>query len=677
MKNIIITIAAIIISIGSYAQNNDADTLLLFSKLTNEGITLRIMPQKAQTWLLGAENGYDIYRKESGVDKEFKLLTKTPLKPFYGDDYNVFENGNDVKELQQKAIFDNIAKNKLKMSMHERILFVDKLQNEYGFYVLVSTRIKTLAQSSGMEYLDKTAKKNKLYIYKVKIADDNNSSHSTESLITHQTTEISIPDLDPIEMDKEAKLTWMHLKNNNPILCYHIEKSEDGNNFTRITEAPVYPTNMSIDEDDFNKEVFIMDSLNSNYKPYYYRIIGIDMWAEEHTSQSVIKVIGRDKTPPPIVNGISYDINEESKSITYKWNYNAPNDFAGFRFYTSNKLKGQYTLQNIELSSDTIREFTINNAGESDVFYLRIAAFDTANNVSHSLPKFANVPDIYPPSAPTNTSAKIDTVGNMKIIWNANPENDIKGYKVFASNSKNSKMISVTPMLLSDTFYMDTLNIQVLNKYKYFTLMAVDYNFNMSPKSETIKVQLPDVIRPSAGKITSLKIQDSRVIVNWIPSASNDIAKQNILRRKVGIEAWEITATISDTATVYIDSPQEKAAYEYSIEAIDSAGNIGVKSFVFAVEFKNDKAMISIEEFKVKRKNSNVILSWKSSGKQANYYIVYREQKGKSIKRIASVKDMKYTDSTVAKDNIYKYYIVAQDDKGVLHTKSKTKKVSI
>jgi fibronectin type 3 domain-containing protein len=674
MKKIYIAIIALMISSFSFGQI-ESDTLLLFTKLSNQGVHLKIMPQKAQTWLLGAENGYQIYRKEVGVNKDFVLLNKEPLKPFSGSDYDVFENGKDVKELQQKAIFDNIARNKQKMNMAERVQFVNNLQNEYGFYILVSTRIPSLAKSSGTVFLDKTAKKGKLYIYKVSIAGDNQPSRRTEKIVNHMTDDLGVAELEPTEMDHQIRLNWTHVKENNPILCYHIEKSEDGVNFTRITEAPVYPTNMGNDDEaSFSKEVFYIDSLEANYKTYYYRMVGIDAWATEHQSPIIIKVIGRDRTPPPAVVSAKYNVDTLSKSITYHWNYDAPTDFAGYKFYLSNKLKGEYQLQDEAQASTTNSSFTIKNAGEFDVFYLRVETWDTAGNKSISLPFFAYVADIYPPSSPTGANAHIDTNGIMTLSWDANTEADVVGYKILASQSAKRRMIAITPKILSDTFFVDTLNIKVLNKYKYFRIMAVDHNFNMSAPGKLIKVTLPDVVAPSSGKITSVDAQASEVIINWIQSASNDVASQRILRRKMGSDQWQEVKSVGFNTTSYTDKPFA-GAWEYSIMAVDSSGNKGIKSFTYAIEIKAKAEHITIDNFKAKKSKKGVELSWNSSGQQAKFFIIYRQDKKGSLKAIASVADTKYIDSQVQKGNSYKYYIVPQDDKGVKYSMSKVEKV--
>ena len=90
------------------------------------------------------------------------------------------------------------------------------------------------------------------------------------------------------------------------------------------------------------------------------------------------------------------------------------------------------------------------------------------------------------------------------------------------------------------------------------------------------------------------------------------------------------------------------------------------------------KEDISISNFKAKKKNGSVQLSWNASdASKVNYYIIYRKDKNNDLRMIASVKDMTYIDHQVVKDGQYRYYIVAQDNSGKHYSASKIQRVGI
>jgi hypothetical protein len=680
MKKITIIIA-MVISIAGYAQIANTDTLLVYTKYTNEGVMIKIAPQLAQTWLLGAENGYEITRAESGTDNEPVLITRKPLKPFTAAEYEEMENGDSVKAYQQLAIFDNMAKNKSKMSMYDRVLFSTKLQNDYGFYYMLVTRIREIGKTSGLEFIDKTAEKDRSYIYSVKIKGDKVESRQGYSFINTVEEQMVLPELVCIEGDKSVEFNWEHKGGTDPVLCYYIEKSEDGKTFHRISSAPVYyqPENKYRPEEEVNNPKIISrnDSLKENYKPYYYRLVGVDIWAEEHTSEDVVKVVGVDKTPPPAVTTISSRDSIEEKSLIFSWEYNAPSDFAGFKLLVSNKLSSGYHLADSNLFPASTGEYTLKNFDKNQPVYFRILTLDTAGNYSVSEPEFAMLPDLFPPSVPTGFTAAVDTNGVLTLRWNANPENDIKGYHVLGCNSARGRYISATGLSVKDTFYIDTLNTNSLTKYKYFRLEALDYNFNTSEQTEPVTVSLPDRIAPLSPVILKVKSGKNGVRINWIPSGSEDVKQQQILRRKAGDDQWKIIGNTAPADTVFVDNLTETGTYDYAMRAIDSAGNKGVFSPEFTVEVKPQKPQILITGFKAKKKNGAAVLTWSSEGATPKFYLVYREDNNKNIRIIASVRNSGYTDNQVSKGNSYRYYIVAQDDKGKLYTPSKIERVGL
>ena len=679
MKTIAIIITAIVISIAAYSQSTNTDTLLVYSKFTTQGVMIKIAPQLAQTWLLGAENGYLITRTEIGAEGNPVLLTQKPLKPFTLTECAQLENGDSIKAFQQLSIFDNMAKNKTKMSMVDRIQFIDKLQNDYGFYYLLASRIRDIAKISGLEFLDKTAEKGKIYAYSVKIKGDKSSSRQSESIINTSENQIIIPELIAIAEDRSVDFNWIHRGGTDPVLCYYLEKSEDGKVFQRVNRAPFYynPENKyeSTETLDVGKILSHRDSLDANYKLWYYRLVGLDIWAMEHVSAEVVKVMGVDKTPPNPVEKVSSFDSIENKSITYKWDYDAPSDFAGFKLFVSDKIRGGYHPVVDSLLSPQTREFTLENITEGTPIFLRLVTFDTAGNYSFGNPNFTMLPDLYPPSSPTGFKAKIDSNGVLLLSWNANPEKDIRGYRILGANSKRERFISSTGLAVRDTFFIDTLNINSLSKYKYFRLEAIDNSFNTSEQTAYITVVLPDKVAPSPGLINEVIKENESIRINWTPSPSIDIKAQEILRRSNNNKSWVIAGTVLNTDTTFIEKQSEKGLFEYSLRAIDSSGNKGAISNVFAIKVSAKRQEISITDFKAKKKNGVAILSWSSEGAQPKFYLIYRETRNSELTLIASVSESNYRDVQVQKGITYKYYIVPQDEEGKKYTMSKIEKV--
>jgi fibronectin type 3 domain-containing protein len=676
MKKIYIFNVLMVFSLMLNAQVSNTDTLFLYSKYTDKGVKLKIIPQLAQTWLLGAEKGYTITRTESGGKKV--VLNKDPLLPYSKEECSVFENGDSLAEFNQTAIYDHIEKNKREMTAFERIGFVEKLQNDYGFYILLATRIPEIGISSGLEFTDETAEKGKTYFYEVKIAGDNHPSRLANCFVNAEKNEVLLPELDAIGNDHTASLSWMHQGVTEPILYYYVEKSEDGSNFERISYPIYYSPEDRFEESHSNnkaKVIYKEDSLVENYKTYFYRLVGVDVWAEEYISDDKVMVVGEDQRPPHPVDVLNVDLDKVSKKITYSWDYEEPADFAGFRFFSSDRINGKYKPLNEGISIKDIRSFTIDNAKENEAVFFMVVAYDTSGNYAPSEPKIAMLPDLYPPSVPTGFNARIDTNGCVTLYWNANPENDIKGYRIFASNSKKDKGASLEGLLIKDTFYLDTINLKTLSKFKYFQLEAVDYNINGSGRTAYITVKLPDQQAPSPSQFREIDKTPNGLMLTWSKSLSMDVKNYVIYRKKVTQKNWYLVAEVSSDKNSYKEVDELVGNYEYKLQVVDSSGNKSAFSETILVKVQAKDKQIIFSEIKAKKKDEGVEVSWKTENEKDGYYVVFRKEKSGDFVAIGSVKEHSFLDKNVKKGNTYKYTVFPQQASGVSYIKDKEVKV--
>ena len=58
--------------------------------------------------------------------------------------------------------------------------------------------------------------------------------------------------------------------------------------------------------------------------------------------------------------------------------------------------------------------------------------------------------DTMPPSIPTGLKGVIDSAGICTLTWNQNPEDDIRGYRVFVSNDSTFEFLCCTDTLLKE-----------------------------------------------------------------------------------------------------------------------------------------------------------------------------------------------------------------------------------
>ena len=77
-------------------------------------------------------------------------------------------------------------------------------------------------------------------------------------------------------------------------------------------------------------------------------------------------------------------------------------------------------------------QFTLPSPLETgDRFYYKVAAISVDNDTVYSFHSYFFTLDQEPPSIPTGLKGTIDEKGIVSLEWNKNPDNDIRGYRVF------------------------------------------------------------------------------------------------------------------------------------------------------------------------------------------------------------------------------------------------------
>lgn len=123
-----------------------------------------------------------------------------------------------------------------------------------------------------------------------------------------------------------------------------------------------------------------------------------------------------------------------------------------------------------------------------------------------------------------------------------------------------------------------TTTLQTLTKNKYFKVVAFDKSRNASPYSEILTIKRPDKIPPVAPVFTNFLVSDSSASISWIPSSSDDVAKQ-LLFRKEDEKEWVVLKELAAKTNSYTDISVNNKWYSYALVAVDETGLTSEKSF--------------------------------------------------------------------------------------------------
>jgi hypothetical protein len=221
--------------------------------------------------------------------------------------------------------------------------------------------------------------------------------------------------------------------------------------------------------------------------------------------------------------------------------------------------------------------------------------------------------------------------------------------------------VEVTKFILSKPVFIDTVNIKVLNKKIYYSIVAVDKNYNPSEYTAPILLMRPDIIAPAAPVLTRTEVVKDTIALAWINSASDDIAKYEMTKIEKDEKLSRVMLSWYPSAplTTYKDlSITPGKTYQYRITAYDSAGNKSeTKSREVYFEPGFRKAVTGIKD-SVDRQNKKIILRWKNS-EPATKCIIYRKVNDGPTKILITLEGNieSFTDTMISANNTYIYKI--------------------
>jgi hypothetical protein len=576
MKQHIKLLLLIIIPILTLANEKK---IVVKARPLKDRILLRWAPNHHQAWQIANKNGYLVYRYTILRDKkllrkpEFLNLTPDTLKLAPKDEWRQYAENEEAAMLAAGAIFTSSfdgmnTKGNVMMAIRK----YQELEQRFGFALMAAEQSRTVANLSALFYEDVEAKKNEKYLYRVIVPNTNEID--TGYVFTGITEYAPLPK--PLELsatwgDHHADIRWNKLYLKRYYSSYYLEKSEDGKTFTKVTEKPI--TNIS--KNSKTMYMFKSDSLEQNFKTYYYRVIGINSFGELSPYSDTISGYGYEPVDrSPVITQTKVI---ENKHVELKWLF--PHKFdsiiQGFKIYRTYNPNNGY--KHYETLSSTKQRSYIDSFPEINNYYKISVLIDSVEEKRSFENRYAQLIDSFPPMPPIQLSGNIDTNGLVKLSWANNTEKDLKGYRIYRANDLNEEFGMVSNQTLVENKYTETISLNNLTSNIYYKLSAVDIRGNNSKLSEALELTKPDKIAPVSPFFVDFSASDSGVYMSWINSTSKDVVKHELRRSPMNLNLWKTIKTyekIDSSQYHYFDNEIDfYSTYSYEIYAFDKTGN--------------------------------------------------------------------------------------------------------
>jgi len=646
------------------------------ARYKDANVEIRWIPDNKTILRLGFDNSYTIERSDSGANKFQQIITLMPYTKAQWDTLINNEKNSDTKsgiEMAMNILYTDSAVDKNLNSNGSIAEINEQKSKEDMMYTMVVMSVineRKVAMALGLGYIDNTAIAGKTYTYRIKLNGKSNIYTIEDGIVNIKTITSTILYKNEVFVypgDKRLSFAW---EQKTDLSGYFVERKAEGEAvYKPLNTVPFYPATDQGYEGPVNG-AFKDDSLE-NYKTYQYRFYGNNAFGEKELFAEV-KGMPVDLTPPdkPIVKQPKH---VKPKEVLLSWEqYGDISDLNGYIIARSNKDSGDYHILNKILLPASTRSYgdtTFNKEGLN--FYI-VYALDTAGNISSSFPAYVALIDTTPPAKPQIVSAIIDSTGLVTLTIKLGKERDLKGYRLYKSNSTEHEFSVIQEDFKKDyddtnkikVVLKDTITLQSLTPKIYYRIKALDFNYNQSVFSDIVAVKRPDIIPPVSPVITKVIVGEKQIEIHFVPSSSEDV-KEHTIYRKTKINAnWEIVLKFDSKIKMFIDTNVSTGVtYFYTMRAMDSSKLYS--KYAHEVNGKPYDSGIrpSVKNFTGSIVDKNIVLKWDYTALKNKkvYFIIYKKDKQGHLVQYDITYDKTFTDKHVDPENSYSVKAMTTD----------------
>jgi hypothetical protein len=640
-----------------------AQSLRALAFNAKDSIVVRWAPSTVEAWERFNRNGCRIERVDvSTTDLTAQRLNTDTLKPASLELLKQRLSQNLFAPIIAQALYGtNMAPNT--GDLRAQMDAADQVALRWSLCALYADIDPAIANALGYRWVDKDVSGTGYYLYRVITLDPGHPDTAVVAVDREQGVDAIPhgPSLSAQEKEGSIALRWERDLVYGSFSAYWIERRQNGAAWQRLNNVPFVPMDNKRGAAPYY--TYTDTTIARDYTTYDYRAIGITPFGMVSTEAPVVSAMGRDRTAPasPEMKAVK----DENGRLVVHWEQpGLANDLKGFRVEKTHHAQAAYVPLHRELLPPSARQFTDTSTFLIAENHFRVWAVDTAENESVSLSGYGTLVDSIAPAPAMNLRGSIDTAGVVTVHWPLGKENDILGYRVFFANAADHNFNNLSPEPIQDTIFHDTIPLRTLTKHIYYRVVAVDRNFNHSAMSATLMLVKPDVVAPVAPVFERYAVSDSSVVLHFVPSSSNDVARHLLLRRSERDTAWrEVTAwyTNEDRRTWADRTVEAPSAYTYVMLALDSAGNTSPRSVPLEVRLNAQPQRPAVGAVFATPMDHVVHVRWTVPAKPVKHYVIYRSKNGSAGTSIASAPAdaTTYTDIRVPGKGSYRYAVKA------------------
>lgn len=664
MKNSLLIIL-IFFTTCNYAKAQTA-SIEIIGRLKGDSVTLRWAPSNAIAWKLGNKYGYNIYRyalrsvSDSLITE--KQLVASEIKPLPYDDWEPLVRQDKYAAIAAQALYGESFE--VTNPGANPMAFMDQMneqESRFGFSLYAADLSSQVAGAMGLRLVDKLPNTDVKWVYRVELMQNPAEfkvNSSTVLIDPKEKIKLVPPDDVKAEFgDYRVRLSWASLYDYGSYIAYIIERSDDGGKtFKKRSEVPLAIVSKKNRQ---RRRTYYFDSLEVNYKPYYYRITGISPFGEKGPPSTPVYGAGLGSAGGVTASIDSSSITKEGNGyIRWVFPEGRKQNLMGFKIGRSSKAGGPFKEISPLIEVDQ-KDFIDTYPDPVNYYVVKTIGKDSV--ATESMPVLIQLLDSLPPATPIGLRGTVDTTGIVTLDWKPNQEPDVAGYRVFRANSMEEEFVQITVAPVEFSDYIDEISLETLTEEIYYKVIAIDHHDNPSEYSPPVKLQRPDKIPPVAPVFSGWRSDEKGVSLEWINSTSRDVVKTVLLRTDAKGEEKQIYLTAGQKKAQDMDLIAG-AVYSYTLLAIDDAG-LRSDASTLEIHAYDDgiRPVINIFKGKADREKRRIMLSWNYIQDGVERFLIYRKKGDQPMRLMKAVNgdQQSFLDYNISINNIYSYRIKA------------------
>lgn len=659
----------------------------LLTRSYGDRVVLRWMPEDYVSWKFLRYYGVNVLRVKPGT-MDIDTLAYA-LKPMTREQMEAKYPTTDEQAMAAMGIMyggGRLGVNQTQDppgSMGASVEHNSEQDLSYGYAMLIAEWRPDLAEAMAVGLTDRTAKRGESYDYYVQVIQWELDGKIIFEPGVNEGVEVTAykpQAYEPLVMDtltspRRVALSWIDKEHSS----YEIERREaGGSDWVRLNDKPYVSM---VSDEDFKGICVYSDSVDHE-GTWEYRIMAHDAFGEltppaVHTAY--VRDIEAPKAPEITRIVIDHQDSVDEKILAHVfWHKNeAPEpDLKGYmvHYYNDNITGNHWMPLGDALSAPTDTVATVDVSGLRSGMVC-ILAYDDSGNEGQSLPQFIRIADRKAPTPPDTIYHRVLPHGFVLLSWDTAPEDDdIMYWDVAFANQTDHDFLLRNEGGLTEAAFVDTLALDVNQKYIYYKVRGVDYSGNIGAWSPMLRVLRPHNTPPTTPHIDLSSHDEQGMHMRWVVGTDADMDYHVLLRRLGTAGEWQTLARwdadslaqVRSWAIQVDDNPpyNRKERYYYMVRSYNSSP---YTSQSLAISWLHEGSRYIDIPIKLVgdylQKEGMVKLVWETGKVPTDttyYYCVFRKTStDKRFKYMYNVSadNPEFTDSSLSEGEEAEYYV--------------------